>query len=96
MEDIHITIWDLAIYFTIANVVLGFLFGTFPLIAGIKYGNRKFAFIGFFGSIVGSALAGILLSYPLAAIFTWLIFRPAARPVETVENTSGDTASPAV
>ena len=74
MEDLRIGFYGLLI----ANVVLGFLFGTFPLVAGIRRGNRKYAFLGFVLSIAGGALLGLLLSYPLAMIFLWLILRDRA------------------
>jgi NhaP-type Na+/H+ or K+/H+ antiporter len=37
--------------------------------------NRKYGVYGFIGSIVGGAILGIFLSYPIAAILTWLILR---------------------
>ena len=88
MEDLRIGFYGLLI----ANVVLGFLFGTFPLLAGIRSGNRKYGFLGFVLSIAGGSILGILLSYPLAMIFLWLILRGPAP--DTVN--SAHPADPAV
>ncbi len=87
MEEIRISDKDLVIYLILLNVALGILFGTFPLIAGIKAKNLKYGIIGFIGSVLGGAIVGIFLSYPIAAIFTWLILR---KPLihETQDNGS--------
>ncbi len=82
MEEIKISLTQIAIYTTIINVVLGFLFGSFPLILGIKMKNRNYGVYGFIGSIIGGAVLGVLVSYPIAIISTWLILR---KPKETVE-----------
>lgn len=71
MEDFKIGMYGLIAL----NVVLGFLFGTFPLVAGIARGNQKRGFLGFILSLVGGSILGLLLSFPLAIIFTWLIVR---------------------
>ena len=75
MENIKISYNEAIYYITVINVVLGFLFGTFPLIFGFIMKNRKYGVYGFIGSIVGGAILGIFLSYPIAAILTWLILR---------------------
>jgi hypothetical protein len=75
MENIKISYNEAIYYITVINVVLGFLFGTFPLISGFIMKNRKYGVYGFIGSIVGGAILGIFLSYPIAAILTWLILR---------------------
>lgn len=71
MEELRIGFYGLLI----ANIVLGFLFGTFPLVAGLLAGNRKYALLGFIVSIAAGAILGVFLSYPLAMLFVWLIHR---------------------
>ena len=88
MEDLRIGFYGLLI----ANIVLGFLFGTFPLVAGIRAGNRKHGFLGFVLSVAGGAILGILLSYPLAMIFLWLILRDPSADTVSSSRTAGDVA----
>lgn len=78
MEDFRIGMWGLLA----VNIVLAFLFATFPLVAGILRGNQKRGLMGFVLSLLGGALLGILLSFPLAMIFFWLIVRD--QPTESV------------
>lgn len=78
MESVHFTYREVTTYLIIANVILGILFGVFPLIAGLKLNNRKYGFIGLGGAVLGGALFGVLLSFPVAAIFSWLIIRGPA------------------
>ena len=80
MEEIRITFRELGFYILIGNIILGVLFGSLPLIAGLKLKNRKYGFIGFIGSILGGTLLGVFLSYPLALLFVWLIVRMPATP----------------
>lgn len=75
MDEIRITYQEALLYLVLSNVVLGILFGSFPLLAGLKLKNRKYGVFGFFGSILGGAFVGIFLSFPIAAIFFWLIIR---------------------
>ena len=75
MEDIRVSFQQVAIYITLINIVLGFLLGTFPLLSGIKTNNRKYGIYGFIGAIIGGAILGIFLSYPIAAFFNWLILK---------------------
>lgn len=84
MEEIRIGFWGLFV----ANVVLGFFLGTFPLVAGLLAGNRKYAFLGFVSTVAGGSVLGIFLSYPLALLFVWLILRKPADQgaVEAVES----------
>ena len=77
MEELRIGLWGLLI----ANIVFGFLFGTFPLVAGLLSGNKKYAFLGFVISVAGGAILGVFLSYPLAMIFLWLILKKPAEQV---------------
>lgn len=90
MEDIRIGYREILLYIAIANAVLGVLFGFFPLIAGLILEKRKYGILAFIGSILGGALAGVFLSFPVAAVFTWLIVKRSAadktQAVETVAN----------
>jgi hypothetical protein len=45
----------------------------FPLIAGLRTGDRRYAVFGFLGAVVGGAILGIILSFPIALVFEWLI-----------------------
>lgn len=63
------------LYFAVFNAGLGLLFGLIPLILGFVKKERSYAVFGFLGSIIGGAILGLLLSIPVAGIFTWLILR---------------------
>jgi hypothetical protein len=83
MDDLRIGFYGLLI----ANIALGFLFGAFPLVAGIRTGNRKHGFLGFVLSVGGGALLGVLLSFPLAMIFLWQTLRDQATdPIATASQ----------
>ena len=84
MEDFKIGMYGLLV----VNIVLAFLFATFPLVAGILRGNQKRGFLGFVLALVGGALLGILLSFPLAMIFFWLIVK---EPVASVDQAPEST-----
>lgn len=75
MGDITVSLDQVRNYIILINIILGFLFGTFPLLSGIKMNNRKFGIYGFVGSLIGGAILGVFLSYPIAAVFTWLILK---------------------
>ncbi len=75
MENIKISLDQVRNYIIVINIVLGFLFGTFPLLAGIKMNNRKYGIYGLIGAVIGGAILGVFLSYPIAAVFTWLILK---------------------
>lgn len=82
MQDIKISFNEIAVYVTIINIVLGLLFGSFPLILGLKAKKRRFAVYGFIGSLIGGAILGVFLAYPIAIIFTWLILKNPALTAE--------------
>ena len=93
MEDIKITYGEIYRYLIYANIALGVLFGSLPLIVGLILKKNKYAYLGFVLAIIGGSLAGLLLSYPITVVFLWLIVRgqkalsldgllPAAPPVE--------------
>jgi hypothetical protein len=88
MQDVHLTYNDLIVYFGIANTILGLLFGLFPLVVGLKTGNRKYAFVGLIGSIIGGFILSVILAVPIAMVFTILALRPVAvpsQPADTVQ-----------
>lgn len=89
MEELRLTYGDVLFYFTIVSLVLGVFFGSFPMIVGLRLKNRKYAAIGFGGAIVGG-LFGVLVSFLIAFVFTWLILRGAAG--EPCETDGGETA----
>ncbi len=75
MEDIKITSDEIYRYIIYANIALGILFGSLSLIVGLILKKNKYAYLGFVLAILGGALAGIFLSYPITAVFLWLIVR---------------------
>ena len=89
MDEVRLTTYDLIFYMEIVNILLGLLFGSFPLIVGLRYGLRKHAILGFLFSLIGGAVAGIILAYPVAAIVTWIIVSRATAPIKP----SGDTTA---
>jgi hypothetical protein len=90
MQDLRLTYNDLIIYLGIANTILGFLFGLFPLIVGLKTGNRKYGVIGLIASIIGGFLLSVVLAFPVALIFTLLALRPVR--VTTLTPDAGEAA----
>jgi len=87
MEDIRIEYTRVYLYIIIFNTVLGVLFGLFPLLVGFRLNNRKYAFYGFALSILAGALTGVLLAFPIALLFVWLIVRtPQTESVPAVES----------
>jgi hypothetical protein len=75
MGNISISLDQARNYIILINIILGFLFGIFPLLSGIKMNNRKYGVFGFVGAIIGGAILGVFLSFPIAAVFTWLILK---------------------
>ncbi|HBR58249.1 MAG TPA: hypothetical protein DEA22_12400 [Blastocatellia bacterium] len=89
MEELRLTYQDVLYYFTIVSLVLGALFGSFPMIVGLKLKNRKYAAFGFGGAIVGGLL-GVLVSFVVAFVFTLLILRNASAGNAAEEISSED------
>ena len=85
MEDLRFTFNDLVIFFGILNTLLGVLFGLFPLVVGLKNANKKYAVIGFVGSVVGGFLLSIFLSFPIALVFTILSLRKTTSHVSEAD-----------
>lgn len=75
MEEFKTTYREVLIYLSVVNVILGLLFGFFPLLSGIIIKNRKYGVWGFLGSLIGGSILGVFLSFPIAIIFTWLILK---------------------
>jgi hypothetical protein len=74
-EGIRLTFSDALVYVAIRMAVIGFLLGLIPLITGIVKKKVKMGVIGLLVSTIGGALAGVIISIPAMAIFTWLILR---------------------
>ena len=91
MDDLHLTYNELFGYVFAFNVLLGFLFGTFPLAAGIKMHNRKYGVFGLVASVFGGAIAGVVLSFPAAAIAMWLIMRDAHPQIDASHHIETDS-----
>jgi hypothetical protein len=56
-------------------VILGVLFGTISLFLGLKMNRRSLGVVGMLVTIVGGAVLGLFLAYPLTLLFMWLIMR---------------------
>jgi hypothetical protein len=89
MDLSSMTARDALIYGTLINAGIGFVLGLIPLIAGLVKRNIKFGILGFFCSIVGAAILGIVLAVPASAIFTWLIVRGPRPAVDNPSSTRG-------
>ena len=84
MEDIRLSYNELVSYAIAFNALLGVMFGSFPLLAGIILKNRKYGLFGFVASVLGGFLLGFLLAFPTAILFVWLILRkPVVGTAET-------------
>ena len=92
MEDLRISYNSVYLYIVVFNTILGLLFGFFPLLVGIRMQNRKYAFLGFVVSIAAGAVTGVLLAFPIALFFVWLILRPSAST--TAEPEAVEPAEP--
>ncbi len=65
------------------GAAVGLILGLVPLITGIIKGRLKLGLMGFAASIVGGSIFALILALPVAAVFTWLIFR---KPNPVAEN----------
>jgi len=90
MEPIHFTTQEFFLYTILANTAMGFLIGLVPLAAGFIKAQRKYAFFGLIACVLGGAILGIFLSVPLAAVFTWLVFRASNSKPDNVSAGSED------
>jgi hypothetical protein len=75
MEEVKLTFRDLMFYIVTANVILGVLFGTVSLFLGFKMDRRGLGVTGLVVTVIGGAVLGLFLSYPLTLLFIWLITR---------------------
>ena len=75
MDEVRLTMSEALVYVAIRMAIIGFLLGLIPLITGIVKKKVKLGVIGLVVSTLGGAIAGILISIPAMAIFTWLILR---------------------
>lgn len=90
MEPIRLTTQEFLLYTILANAAIGFLLGLIPLTFGFIKHQRKYAFFGLIACIAGGTVLGILLSVPVAAIFTWLIFRASNSKSNIGTKDNGD------
>jgi phosphotransferase system glucose/maltose/N-acetylglucosamine-specific IIC component len=86
MEDIKFTYREVITALIVFNVLMGVLFGSLPLIAGLKLKRQRLAWIGFALALVLGTVLGVVAAYIVAVIFLWLILRQSA-------TTPGEVAS---
>lgn len=89
-EPFRITYAELFPYIVAVNAAFGILFGSFPLVAGVLARNRKYGVFGFIASVIGGAILGVLISFPAAIIFLWLILRKSAAQQTVTETPAAD------
>jgi hypothetical protein len=77
----------------VAALVIGVVCGLVPLIYGLKHGLTGLAIGGFVACIVAGLILGIILALPVAALFTWLIWRQARAARGTPAPYSGEPAA---
>lgn len=85
MDPIELTQRQIYIY-SIVSVALSVLVGFVPLVFGFVRQQRKYAFLGFILTIVGGVFLGLLLAIPVAAIFSYLIYRSSINPPTTTAD----------
>ena len=85
MEEIKLTYRELLIYIVTANMILGLLFGSISLILGFKWDRKGLGVLGFIASVLGGAVAGVFLSYPITLLFLWLLLRQPRVDVASAE-----------
>ena len=72
MDEIRLSMQQATI---ILGGAIGFLLGLIPLIVGIFKRKIKIGIVGLLVATAGGALAGVIISIPAMAVFTWLILR---------------------
>ncbi len=75
MDDIRITYHEMLYGAIGLNILLGAMFGSLPLLAGLLLRQRRLAWISFVLAVVGGGLLGVFLAFPVSLIFLWLILR---------------------
>jgi membrane protein implicated in regulation of membrane protease activity len=76
----------------IAGALVGAVCGLVPLIYGLVRGQTGLAAGGFAACLVGGIMVGVLLAVPMAAAFTWLVWR-ASRDRHAVAGDAGAEAA---
>jgi hypothetical protein len=77
-EPIRLSTQELLIYGTLINAAVGLFLGLIPLCFGFFLGKRNLGIMGIVGSTLGGAMLGIYLTFPIIAIFMWLIIENKA------------------
>jgi len=75
MEPIRVSTTEFFSYVMLINAAIGLVLGLVPLGFGFIRGQRWLGILGIVASTIGGALAGVFLSVPAMAIFTWLVVR---------------------
>ncbi|CAN5794504.1 hypothetical protein BH24ACI3_BH24ACI3_02050 [soil metagenome] len=88
--EIEFTESQLVVYGPLINAAIGFFLGLVQLGFGYIRKKLKLGVIGIISATVGGAIAGVFLSIPAMAIFTWLVIRDRVIPDETVEPSVAD------
>jgi len=91
MEPIRLTTQEFYLYSLLVHAAIGLLLGLIPLTIGFIKHQKRHAFFGFLACILGGAILGIFLSLPLAAIFSWLIFKASNSKPHIEENDNVDS-----
>jgi hypothetical protein len=87
MEPIDLTQRQVYIY-SVISIALSVVIALVPLFFGLSRQQRKYAVIGFVSTIVGGALLGLLLAIPVAAVFSWLIYRSSTAALHVSDDDS--------
>jgi hypothetical protein len=88
MEEIKLTYRELLMYIVTANVILGLLFGSISLILGFKQDRKGLGALGCVATVLGGAVAGVFLSYPITLLFLWLLLRQPRTVVAPAETST--------
>ena len=75
MEPIRVSTTEFFSYVTIIGAAIGLVLGLIPLGFGFIRNRRRLGIIGIIASTLGGAIAGVILSVPAMALFTWLVVR---------------------
>jgi hypothetical protein len=91
-EPIRLSINEALVYAALINAAIGFVLGLVPLGFGFIRGQRRLGIFGILSATIGGALAGVFLSVPAMAIFTWLVVR-RSRPDQPADPAEDDPLS---
>lgn len=70
----------------IIGLIAGGVVGLWPLVVGIRGGQRTLGIAGFFATLIGGVALGLLLAVPVAVFFAWLIARKKQQAVPADES----------